>query len=90
MQGSLAMDVAAVGADYYVSNMHKWFCNPRGAAFLWVNPASVLGHVPRVQPLVVSHGSGAGFLSDFIWDGELPSTHPHSPKITPLPLCIDG
>lgn len=32
---------------------------------MWVHPRAQ----PRVRPLVVSHGSGAGFVSDFVWDG---------------------
>ncbi|GLI71197.1 hypothetical protein VaNZ11_016316 [Volvox africanus] len=51
--------------DYFVSNCHKWLCAPRGSAILWVAP----NRQAFVRPLVVSHGSGCGFTSDFIWDG---------------------
>eukprot|EP00955_Chlamydomonas_euryale_P109320 365924-Chlamydomonas_euryale.AAC.1 len=43
----------------------RWLAAPRGSAFLWVSPSMQ----PHVRPLVVSHGSGDGFVSDFIWDG---------------------
>jgi isopenicillin-N epimerase len=59
------LDLAALGADYFVANCHKWLCAPRGTALLWVAPAKQAG----IRPLTVSHGSGVGFTSDFIWDG---------------------
>ncbi|KIY95450.1 hypothetical protein MNEG_12513 [Monoraphidium neglectum] len=61
----LPLDLGALGADYLVSNCHKWLGGARGGALLWVRRALQGG----VRPLVVSHGSGCGFLSDFIWDG---------------------
>ncbi|KAG2497474.1 hypothetical protein HYH03_004628 [Edaphochlamys debaryana] len=71
-QGNEASDKADDDADgdlsvpdYFVANCHKWLCGPRGSAVLWVHPRRRGG----VRPLVVSHGSGCGFTSDFIWDG---------------------
>ena len=57
------LNVPALGADYFCGNLHKWFLSPRGAAFLYVRP----GEDP--EPLVVSHGYGEGFNSNFIWHG---------------------
>ena len=51
--------------DYFVTNCHKWLAAPRGTAVMWVRR----DRQAAVRPLVVSHGSGAGFTSDFIWDG---------------------
>ena len=64
--GQLPLDIGALGADYFVTNCHKWLGGARGSALLWVARARQAG----VRPLVVSHGSGSGFSSDFIWDGE--------------------
>lgn len=63
--GMLPMDVEYLGADYFVANCHKWFSSVRGAAILYVDSK----HLSSFKPLIVSHGSGSGFTSDFIWDG---------------------
>lgn len=50
--GHVPLDVAAVGCDYYVANLHKWFAAPRSSAFLHaLGPAQA-----RLDPLVVSWG----------------------------------
>lgn len=50
--GMLAVQVAALGASFYVGNLHKWVCAPKGAGFISVAER----HVGMVQPLVVSDG----------------------------------
>ena len=63
--GHLPLDVEALGADWYVSNAHKWLFAPRGTAFL---------HASRdvaamTAPLIVSHYVGSGFPRAFDWAG---------------------
>lgn len=54
--------------DIYITNAHKWFSSPRGAALLFcVNPE--IQETILAQPAVVSHGVDDGFLSRFMWDG---------------------
>ncbi|GFN77488.1 isopenicillin n epimerase [Plakobranchus ocellatus] len=71
--GSIPLDLQAIDPDYYVSNCHKWFCSPKGAAILYVTPA--LQH--QVRPAVISHGLGSGFSSEFVWTG----LHDYSPVL---------
>jgi isopenicillin-N epimerase len=46
------LDVAALGADFYAGNAHKWLCAPKGAGFLHVRPE----HQERVDAAIVSWG----------------------------------
>jgi isopenicillin-N epimerase len=50
--GHVAVDLAAIGADAYSGNGHKWLCAPKGAGFLWARPELQT----RLDPLVVSWG----------------------------------
>lgn len=50
--GHLAVDVDAVGADYYTGNCHKWMCAPKGAGFLHVRRE----HHELIEAPVVSWG----------------------------------
>ncbi|OQR99847.1 hypothetical protein ACHHYP_04231 [Achlya hypogyna] len=62
---NLDLDLAAIGADFYVGNCHKWLSSPKGAAFLHVQPH----YQAVVRPQVQSHGMGDGFQSTFMWTG---------------------
>jgi isopenicillin-N epimerase len=46
------VDLAALGADFYAANAHKWLGAPKGAAFLHVRPE----HQDRVDAAIVSWG----------------------------------
>lgn len=83
--GALDLDVPAIGADYYITNAHKWFASSKGLAVLYVAPWVLAGKPgPADAPLAltvarppagppraasISHGFGSGFGSEFIWDG---------------------
>ncbi|HSJ24645.1 MAG TPA: aminotransferase class V-fold PLP-dependent enzyme [Longimicrobiales bacterium] len=36
--GMMAVDVSAMGADFYASSPHKWLCAPQGTGLLWMAP----------------------------------------------------
>jgi isopenicillin-N epimerase len=69
--GQIPLDLAALGADFYTGNCHKWLCAPKGAAFL---------HARRemqslLEPLVVSWGwrsetpGPSRFIDEQQWQG---------------------
>ena len=62
--GAFELDLPALGADYFVSNCHKWLCSSRGLGMLYSAAGS-----PLPRPAIISHGHGSGFTSEFVWDG---------------------
>jgi isopenicillin-N epimerase len=65
--GQLDLDLAALGADVYAGNCHKWLCAPRGTAFLVVRPEQQAW----VEPGVISWGweAGSTFAQRHGWQG---------------------
>lgn len=59
--GMLDLDITGLGVDWYVGNCHKWLCAPKGAAFLWADPARQNG----LHPTVISHDLDKGFTFEF-------------------------
>ena len=80
--GQLPLDLAAIGADMYSGNFHKWLCAPKGTGFLHVRAE----HHGLIEPLVISHGwvDGSGFVERNEWDG----TRDIAPYLT-VPAAID-
>ncbi|TDC79453.1 aminotransferase class V-fold PLP-dependent enzyme [Micromonospora sp. KC606] len=68
--GMLPVEVAAVGADFWVGNLHKWGYAPRGTAALVVAPP----WRDRIEPLVVSWEQDAGFPRNVEWQATLDYT----------------
>jgi isopenicillin-N epimerase len=63
--GQLALDIPALGVDWYAGNCHKWLFAPKGCGFLWSRAVAQAG----IHPPVISHGYGKGFAAEFDWTG---------------------
>lgn len=50
--GQIDLDLAQIGADFYVGNCHKWLCAPKGSGFLVASPR----HQDRLDSPVFSWG----------------------------------
>ncbi|MEV6525492.1 aminotransferase class V-fold PLP-dependent enzyme [Longispora sp. NPDC051575] len=65
--GALAVDVTALGADFWLGNLHKWAYAPRGTAVLTVAER----WRPSIQPTIVSWEAHRGFPGAIEWQGTL-------------------
>lgn len=63
--GMVELDLERTAASYYVGNLHKWVCAPKGSAFLWVRP----DRQPGIHPTTISHYLDQGFAEEFSWQG---------------------
>jgi selenocysteine lyase/cysteine desulfurase len=65
--GSVEINVKEIGADFYVSNLHKWFFCPPSVAFLYCKKAASSEF--DVHHPVVSHEYGNGLPIESAWIG---------------------
>jgi isopenicillin-N epimerase len=68
--GQVPLDLATLGADWYVGNCHKWLSGPKGSAFLHARADRREG----LHPGTISHGYGDGFTAEFDWPGTVDPT----------------
>ena len=68
--GALAVNIPALGADYYSANLHKWAHAPRPCGILW----AAADRQQNLRHPVVSWGSGKGFLREFEWHATVDPT----------------
>jgi isopenicillin-N epimerase len=59
--GAIALDIPALGLDWYVGNLHKWAWTPRSCAVLWAAPE----RQESLHPTVISWGLDEGFTREF-------------------------
>jgi isopenicillin-N epimerase len=63
--GAIALDIPALGVDWYTANLHKWAWSPRSCGILWAGPARQVD----LHPPVISWGLDQGFAAEFDWVG---------------------
>jgi isopenicillin-N epimerase len=63
--GQIALDVPALGTQWYVGNLHKWAFAAKGTAVLWCAPE----RQAALHPTAISHDLGKGFPAEFDWTG---------------------
>lgn len=63
--GQLPLALDALGADWYLSNLHKWAYAPRGTALLHASAEAA----PLTRPVLTSHYIGMGFPHSFDYVG---------------------
>lgn len=80
--GHLPLDLAALGADIYAGNCHKWLCAPKGSAFLHVRPE----HQDWVESPIISWGWRPGHT--FVTRNQQQGTRDVSPFLS-VPAAID-
>ena len=82
--GQLPLDIAALGATYYVGNNHKWLCAPKGSGFL------VAAADAPVVPVVTSHGASPEYGPPNRMHAELDWSGTHDPVAhLAVPAAID-
>jgi isopenicillin-N epimerase len=64
--GQLPDDIAALGADHWIGNLHKWAYTPRGTAMLWSRPGVAV--TPTVLSWQLEDGYAASFDYPGTWD----------------------
>jgi isopenicillin-N epimerase len=62
---AIPVDIASLGVDWYVANLHKWAFAPRSCGVLWAAPSRQAG----LHPPVLSWGLDEGFATEFDWTG---------------------
>jgi isopenicillin-N epimerase len=72
--GAIALDIPALGVDWYVANLHKWMWVPRSSGILWASPERQAG----LHPVVISWGLDQGFTTEF----DSPGTRDPSPHLS--------
>ncbi len=91
--GQIPLDLAAIGADFYAGNCHKWLCAPKGAGFLHARPEAQR----LVEPLIVGWGwndkptngeAALTFGSDFLDSLQYPGTDDYAAYLA-VPAAIE-
>jgi isopenicillin-N epimerase len=69
--GQVALDVPALGVDWYVGNLHKWAFAAKGTGVIWCAPE----RQADIHPVAISHNLGQGFAAEFDYSGTRDNSH---------------
>jgi len=69
--GQVALDVPALGVDWYVGNLHKWAFAAKGTGVIWCAPE----RQADTHPVAISHNLGQGFAAEFDYSGTRDNSH---------------
>ncbi|HEV2302689.1 MAG TPA: aminotransferase class V-fold PLP-dependent enzyme [Stellaceae bacterium] len=78
--GQIALDVPALGVQWYVGNLHKWAFAAKGTGVLWC----AAERQAELHPVTISHDLGQGFAAEFDYCG----TRDNSPWLA-VPAALD-
>ncbi|KAJ8326076.1 hypothetical protein O5D80_005437 [Batrachochytrium dendrobatidis] len=81
--GQVELHLDDLGPDFYVTNPHKWLCNGRGCALLYIQPK----HHKLIHPVVTSWGMNQGIHAEFLWQGTADYS-PYLSLVTSIRLYI--
>lgn len=72
--GTIEVDLAALGVDFYVGGCHKWLCGGPGAGYLYCRPDRIQSLRPRLtgwfglqEPFEYEPGHGVGKVHDGVY-----------------------
>jgi len=68
--GQVDIDLRTNPPDFWVGNLHKWLCAPKGCAVLFVEER----WRNAIHPTSISHGYSQGLHEEFSWTGTLDPT----------------
>ena len=68
--GQVALDLPALGVDWYVGTCHKWLSAPKGCGFLYARA----DRRADLHPVTISHGYRGGFTTEFDYTGTMDPT----------------
>ncbi|HEY9291255.1 MAG TPA: aminotransferase class V-fold PLP-dependent enzyme [Microlunatus sp.] len=66
--GTLPVDIAGLGVDHWVGNLHKWCYTPRGTALLWTRDDLRDSTFPATMNWQLNDGYAASFDYPGTWD----------------------
>jgi isopenicillin-N epimerase len=78
--GAIALDIPALGVDWYTGNLHKWAWTPRSSGILWAARERQAG----LHSTVISWGLDQGLAGEF----DLPGTRDPTPHLA-APAALD-